>query len=161
MTIKVGDKIPSVKLKYMGANGPAEITTDELFAGKKVVLFGLPGAFTPTCSAKHVPGFVQHADAIKKKGVSTIACISVNDAFVMGAWGKEQGAGEKVMMLADGNADFTKAAGLEQDLSAAGLGLRSKRYAMIVDKGAVKWMGVEEAPGKLEASSAEAVLTHL
>lgn len=120
MTIKVGDKIPSVKLKHMGANGPAEITTDELFMGKKVVLFGLPGAFTPTCSAKHVPGFLQHADEIKKKGVSTIACISVNDAFVMGAWGKDQGVGDKVMMLADGSADFTKAAGLELDLTAAG-----------------------------------------
>ncbi|HEY6336225.1 MAG TPA: peroxiredoxin [Alphaproteobacteria bacterium] len=161
MTIKVGDKIPSVKLKHMGANGPAEITTDELFMGKKVVLFGLPGAFTPTCSAKHVPGFLQHADEIKKKGVSTIACISVNDAFVMGAWGKDQGVGDKVMMLADGSADFTKAAGLELDLTAAGLGVRSKRYAMIVDKGVVKWMGIEEAPGKLEASGADAVLKHL
>jgi peroxiredoxin len=161
MTIKVGDKIPSVKLKYMGANGPAEITTEELFKGKKVVLFGLPGAFTPTCSAKHVPGFVQHAEAIKKKGVSTIACLSVNDAFVMGAWGKDQGAGDKVMMLADGNADFTKAVGLDADLSAAGLGTRSKRYAMIVEDGAVKWMGIEEAPGKLEKSGAEAVLQNL
>ncbi|MFI5022835.1 MAG: peroxiredoxin [Alphaproteobacteria bacterium] len=161
MTIKAGDKIPSVKIKYMGANGPSETTTDELFKGKKAVLFGLPGAFTPTCSAKHVPGFVQNADAIKQKGVGTIACISVNDAFVMGAWGKAQGAGDKVMMLADGNADFTRAVGLEQDLSAAGLGVRSKRYAMVIDNGVVKWLGVEEAPGKLEASSAENVLKQL
>jgi peroxiredoxin len=161
MTIKVGDKIPSAKLKYMGANGPAETTTDDLFKGKKVVVFGLPGAFTPTCSAKHVPGFVQHADQIKKKGVASIACVSVNDAFVMGAWGKDQGAGDKVMMLADGNADFTRAIGLEQDLSGAGLGVRSKRYAMIVDNGTVKWLGVEEAPGKLEKSGAEVVLQQL
>ena len=161
MTIKVGDKLPSAKLKYMGSSGPAEIATDELVKGKKVVLFGLPGAFTPTCSAKHVPGFVQQADALRKKGVAAIACISVNDAFVMGAWGKDQKAGDKVMMLADGNADFTKAVGLEQDLSGAGLGLRSKRYAMIVDNGVVKWMAIEDAPGKLEKSSAEAVLQHL
>jgi len=161
MTIKVGDKIPSAKLKYMGANGPAETTTDDLFKGKKVVVFGLPGAFTPTCSAKHVPGFVQHAAEIKKKGVASIACVSVNDAFVMGAWGKDQGAGDKVMMLADGNADFTRAIGLEQDLSGAGLGVRSKRYAMIVDNGTVKWLGVEEAPGKLEKSGAEVVLQQL
>lgn len=161
MTIKVGDKLPSAKLKYMGSSGPAEITTDELVKGKKVVLFGLPGAFTPTCSAKHVPGFVQQADALRKKGAGAIACISVNDAFVMGAWGKDQKAGDKVMMLADGNAEFTKALGLEQYLSGAGLGLRSKRYAMIVDNGVVKWMGVEDAPGKLEKSSAEAVLQHL
>ncbi|MFI4989038.1 MAG: peroxiredoxin [Alphaproteobacteria bacterium] len=161
MTIKPGDKLPTVKIKYMGANGPAETTTDELFKGKKSVLFGLPGAFTPTCSAKHVPGFVQNAAALKAKGVATIACISVNDAFVMGAWGKDQGAGDKVMMLADGNADFAKAVGLEQDLSAAGLGVRSKRYAMVIDDGTVKWLGVEEAPGKLEASSAENVLKQL
>ncbi len=161
MTIKPGEKLPNVKIKYMGANGPTETTTGELFAGKKAVLFGLPGAFTPTCSAKHVPGFVHNAAAIKAKGVGTIACISVNDAFVMGAWGKDQGAGDKVMMLADGNADFAKAAGLEQDLSAAGLGVRSKRYAMVIDDGTVKWLGVEEAPGKLEASSAENVLKQL
>lgn len=161
MTIKVGDKIPSAKLKYMGSGGPAEITTDEIFKGKKVVLFGLPGAFTPTCSSKHVPGFVQNVAAIKGKGVATIACVSVNDAFVIGAWGKDQGTGDKVMMLADGNADFTKAIGLDADLSAAGLGTRSKRYAMIVDNGIVKWMGVEEAPGKLEKSGADAVLQQL
>ncbi|HUC60821.1 MAG TPA: peroxiredoxin [Alphaproteobacteria bacterium] len=162
MTIKVGDKVPAGKVKYMGADGkPAELSTDDLFKGKKVVLFGLPGAFTPTCSAKHVPGFVQQAGALKAKGVATIACISVNDAFVMGAWGKDQGSGDKVMMLADGSADFTKALGLEQDLSAAGLGVRSKRYAMIVEDGTVKWMGVEDAPGKLEHSGADQVLAHL
>ena len=160
MTIKAGDKIPSGKLKYMGPNGPAELSTDELFKGKKVVVFGLPGAFTPTCSAKHVPGFVQQAAAIKGKGVATIACVSVNDAFVMGAWGKDQGSGDKVMMLADGSATFTKSIGLEQDLSAAGLGVRYKRYAMVVDDGKVKWLGIEEAPG-LSVSSAESVLKQL
>src|SRR5260221_13506985 len=108
MTIKVGDKVPSVKLKHMTAEGVKDITTDELFGDKKVVLFALPGAFTPTCSAKHLPGFIQNADAIKQKGVDAIACLSVNDAFVMGAWGDQQGAGDKVMMLADGNGDFTR-----------------------------------------------------
>jgi glutaredoxin/glutathione-dependent peroxiredoxin len=161
MAIKVGDKLPSVNFTYMGPNGPAQISTDDLTNGKKVVLFGLPGAFTPTCSAKHVPGFVQQADAIKKKGVATIACVSVNDAFVMNAWGKDQNVGDKVMMLADGSAVFTKAAGLELDLSGLGLGVRSKRYAMILDNGVVKWMGVEEVPSQLVESGADKVLAHL
>ena len=117
MTIKVGDKIPSAKLRVMSSEGPKEVTTDELFKGKKVVLFALPGAFTPTCSAKHLPGFVQHADTLRKKGVDAIACLSVNDAYVMGAWGKDQKVGDKVMMLADGNAEFTRAVGLENDSS--------------------------------------------
>ncbi|MCC7275056.1 MAG: peroxiredoxin [Alphaproteobacteria bacterium] len=160
MTIAVGQKVPSVKLKTMTGEGPKDITTDELFSGKKVVLFALPGAFTPTCSAKHLPGFVQHAGAIKGKGVDTIACLSVNDAFVMGAWGKDQNVGDKVMMLADGSGDFTKALGLELDLTPNGMGVRSKRYAMIVDDGVVKALDVE-APGKFEVSSAESVLKQL
>src|SRR5580700_8938008 len=122
MTIKVGDKVPSVKLRHMTADGVKEISTDELFTGKKVVLFALPGAFTPTCSAKHVPGFVQNADALKAKGVDAIACLSVNDAFVMGAWGENQKVGDKVMMLADGNGDFTRAVGLEMDGTRFGMG---------------------------------------
>ena len=161
MTIQVGDKVPNTTLKHMTGDGPADISSNELFAGKKVVLFGLPGAFTPTCSAKHVPGFVANADAIKAKGVDTIACISVNDAFVMGAWGKDQGVGDKVLMLADGNGEFTKAAGLELDLAGFGMGGRSTRYAMVVDDGKVTSLAVEENPGGLDASSAEKVLDAL
>jgi peroxiredoxin len=157
MSIKVGDKIPSVKLKHMTAEGPKDVVTDELFAGKKVVLFALPGAFTPTCSAKHVPGFVQHFEALKAKGVDLVACLSVNDAFVMGAWGKDQQAGDKVLMLADGNADFTKAVELGFDGSGYGMGYRSQRYAMVIDDGVVTALHVEQ-PGAFEVSSAESVL---
>ena len=160
MTIKVGDKIPSAKLHVMTEQGPKDVTTDEIFKGKKVVLFALPGAFTPTCSAKHLPGFVQNASAIRAKGVDTIACLSVNDAFVMGAWGKDQKVGDKVMMLADGNAEFTRALGLDNDNSSYGMGLRSKRYAMVVDNGVVKALNVEK-PGSFEVSSAEAVMKAL
>ena len=160
MTIQVGDKIPSATLRHMTENGPQEITTDEIFAGKKVVLFALPGAFTPTCSEKHLPGFVAKADEIKAKGVDTIACLSVNDAFVMGAWGRDQGVGDKVQMLADGSAQFTKAVGLELDLTERGLGLRSGRYAMVVDDGVVQSLHVEEAGG-LDVSAAEKVLDSL
>ena len=160
MTIKVGDKVPSVKLKHKTDDGVKDITTDELFAGKKVVLFALPGAFTPTCSAKHVPGFVTNIDALKAKGVDTVACLSVNDAFVMSAWGKDQNVGEKIMMLADGNGDFTKAVGLTMDGTGYGMGLRSQRYAMVVDNGVIKKLHVE-APGAFEVSSAEAVLKAL
>jgi len=160
MTIEVGDRIPSVTLAQMTADGPAAVSTDELFSGKKVVLFALPGAFTPTCSAQHVPGFVQNADDIKAKGVDTIACLSVNDAFVMGAWGKDQGVGDKVLMLADGSADFTKAVGLELDLTERGFGLRSQRYAMIVDDGVVTALNVEDG-GAFQVSSAEAILAAL
>ena len=160
MTIKVGDKIPSATLREMTADGPKPVTTDELFAGKKVALFALPGAFTPTCSAKHVPGFVQNAEALKAKGIDTIACLSVNDAFVMGAWGKDQGAGDKVRMLADGNGEFTAAVGLEMDGSKFGMGKRSQRYAMIVDNGVVTTLDVE-APGAFEVSSAEHMLGQL
>ena len=160
MTIKVGDKIPSVKLMTMTADGPKPITTDDVFKGKKVVLFALPGAFTPTCSAKHLPGFVEKFSALKGKGVDTIACLSVNDAFVMGAWGKDQKVGDKVLMLADGSGDFTKAVGLELDLTDRGLGKRSQRYAMVVDNGVVRTLNVE-APGAFEVSSADAMLKAL
>ena len=160
MTIKVGDKVPSATLMQMKDGGPKPVKTDDLFAGKKVVVFALPGAFTPTCSAKHLPGFVQNADALKQKGIDAVACISVNDAFVMGAWGDQQGAGDKVMMLADGNGDFTRAVGLEMDGSRFGMGKRSQRYAMVVDNGVVKELNVEE-PGAFAVSSAEHVLKQL
>ncbi len=160
MTIKVGDKIPSATLMQMKDGGPKPVKTDELFAGKKVVVFALPGAFTPTCSAKHLPGFVQNADAIKAKGVDAIACVSVNDAFVMGAWGDQQKVGDKIMMLGDGNGDLTKALGLEMDGSRFGMGKRSQRFAMIVDNGVVKQLNVEE-PGAFAVSSAEHVLKQL
>jgi glutaredoxin/glutathione-dependent peroxiredoxin len=160
MAIKVGDRIPSAKLRHMTAEGPKEISTDDIFKGKKVVLFAVPGAFTPTCSVKHLPSFVQNADAIKAKGVDTIACLAVNDAFVMGAWGKAQGTDGKVLMLADGNATFTKELGLEMDGSGFGLGTRSKRYAMIVQDGVVKQLNVEN-PGAFEVSSADAVMKAL
>jgi peroxiredoxin len=160
MTIKVGDKLPSVTLKYMNKDGMQTATTDDLFKGKKAVLFGLPGAFTPTCSAKHLPGFVTHAEDLKQKGVDVIACLSVNDAFVMDAWGKAQNAGEKVMMLADGNADFAKATGLTMDGTGYGMGLRTSRWAMVLEDGKVKTLNVE-APGAFEVSSAEAVMKTL
>jgi peroxiredoxin (alkyl hydroperoxide reductase subunit C) len=160
MTIKVGDTIPSMKLMVATADGPKEISTDEIFKGKKVVLFAVPGAFTPTCSAKHLPGFVQLADDLKAKGVDTIACIAVNDAFVMGAWGKDQGTGDKILMLADGAAAFAKAIGLELDLNARGMGWRSQRYALIAEDGKVTHLGVE-APGGFEVSKAEAILAAL
>jgi peroxiredoxin len=160
MTIKVGDKIPSMKLMVATMDGPKEISTDEIFKGKKVVLFAVPGAFTPTCSIKHLPGFVANADAFKAKGVDTVACIAVNDAFVMGAWGKEQGTGDKVTMLADGAAAFAKAIGLELDLNARGMGWRSQRYALVAEDGKVTHLGIE-APGGFEVSKAEAVLAAL
>ena len=160
MTIEKGQTIPAARMRIMTADGPKDLTTDDLFKGKKVALFGLPGAFTPTCSAKHLPGFVQNADAIKKKGVNTIACLSVNDAFVMDAWGKAQNAGDKVLMLADGNADFSKAVGLTMDGTGYGMGLRASRYAMVVENGVVKALNVE-APGAFEVSSAEAVMKAL
>ena len=157
MTIKAGDKIPSATLMEMQDGSPTPLTTDSLFAGKKVALFALPGAFTPTCSAKHVPGFVQNYDALKAKGIDDILCLSVNDAFVMGAWGKDQGAGDKVRMIADGNGEFTQAVGLEFDASKFGLGKRSQRYSMIVDNGVVTSLNVEE-PGAFEVSSADHML---
>jgi glutaredoxin/glutathione-dependent peroxiredoxin len=160
MTIKVGDTIPSATLMQMKDGGPKPVKTDDLFAGKKVVVFALPGAFTPTCSAKHLPSFVQNADAIKAKGIDAIACVSVNDAFVMGAWGEQQKVGDKIMMLGDGNGDLTRALGLEMDGSRFGMGKRSQRFAMIVDNGVVKQLNVEE-PGAFAVSSAEHILTQL
>ena len=159
MSIQEGDRIPQVNFTHMTADGPKSISSDEVFAGKKVVLFALPGAFTPTCSASHLPGFVVNADKLKAAGVDTIACLSVNDAFVMDAWGKSQNA-EELLMLADGSADFTKAMGLELDLLERGMGIRSQRYAMLVDDGVVTKLNVE-APAKFEVSSAEAMMALL
>ena len=158
MTIKVGDKVPEGMMTVMGAEGPAGISTADIFDGKKVVLFAVPGAFTPTCSMAHLPGFVVHVDAIKAKGVDTVACMSVNDVFVMDAWGKAANA-EHLMMLADGNGDFTKALDLVLDASVYGMGARSKRFAMVVDDGVVSLLNIDEAA--LEATSAEAILAAL
>ena len=160
MAIQVGDKVPEGALGHKTSEGISPVTTGELFGGKKVVLFSVPGAFTPTCSAKHLPGFVQQADAIKAKGVDTIACMAVNDPFVMEAWGKDQDVDDKVMMLADGSAKFTQALGLELDLNEMGLGTRSQRFAMIVDDGTVTELMIDPA-GEFGASSAESVLEKL
>ncbi len=157
MTIKVGDTIPAMKLTVASADGPKEVSTDELFKGKKVVLFATPGAFTPTCSARHLPGFVEHAAAIQAKGVDSIVCLAVNDAFVMGAWAKDQGVDGRIVMLADGSGQFTRALGLELDLVARGLGVRSQRFALIAVDGKVTHLAVE-APGGFEVSKAEAIL---
>ena len=157
MTMQVGEKIPDVKLKAVTAEGKQEeIGTRELFQGKKAILFGVPGAFTPTCSAKHLPGFVAQYDELKAKGVDLVACLSVNDAFVMEAWGKDRGALGKVVMLADGSAAFTKAAGLELDLTGAGLGLRCKRWAAVLEDGVVKSLDVDDKG--LESTSCEVQL---
>lgn len=160
MTIKVGDSIPDVTLKCVTADGAKDISTKEFFGGKKVVLFALPGAFTPTCSAKHLPGFVEKAMEIKAKGIDAIACLSVNDFFVMEAWGKQHAALDQIMLLADGNGDLTNALGLGFDAKGAGMGTRSQRYAMIVENGVVQKLDVE-APSKFEVSSAEAILKTL
>lgn len=160
MTIKVGDKVPSATLTQMQGGAPQPLKTDDLFNGKKVALFALPGAFTPTCSAKHLPGYIQHAEELHAKGVDTIACVSVNDAFVMGAWGEQQNAGDKVLMLADGNGDYTRALGLELDASGFGMGKRSQRFAIVVDKGIATHVDVEAA-GQFKVSAAEYVLAQL
>ena len=154
MTIKVGDKLPEATFMTMTAEGPKPMTTAEFFGNKKVALFAVPGAFTPTCSKTHMPGFVDRADELKKKGF-TVACTSVNDAFVMGEWAKATGATGKITMLADGSADFAKKVGLDLDLAARGLGIRSKRYAMAVENGVVKVLNVEDAPSGVDKSSAE------
>ena len=159
MAIKAGDKIPDCTLKTMGDKGPQDIATRDIFSGKKVLLFAVPGAFTPGCSLTHLPGYVVNADKIKAQGVDTIACMSVNDAFVMGAWGNDQNASE-ILMLADGNADFTAALGLELDGSGFGMGTRSQRFAMIVEDGTVSHLNVEDGPG-IDASSAETMMTLL
>jgi peroxiredoxin len=160
MTIKTGDRLPDAEVQRMGADGVETLHSSELFAGKKVVLFALPGAFTPTCSAAHLPGYVVHADALREKGVDSIICLSVNDAFVMDAWGKQHNAEDRVMMIADGSARFSKAVGLELDLDARGMGMRSQRYAMVVNDGVVEQLHVE-APGKFEVSDAETILASL
>lgn len=160
MAIKVGDQMPSGTLSQMTKDGPQKISTDQLFKGKKVVLFSVPGAFTPTCDAKHLPGFIQHAHDIKAKGVDTIACLAVNDVFVMGAWGKASGAGDKVVMLADGNAEYTKKLGLELDATGFGMGIRGQRFSLIVDDGKVTHVNVE-GPGEFKVSSAEHALSQL
>ncbi len=158
--IKIGDKIPAMKLMLATPEGPREVDTAELLGTGKVVLFAVPGAFTPTCSAKHLPGFVKLAPEFKAKGVNKIVCLAVNDAFVLGAWAKEQKAGEAVLMLADGSAAFTKALGLELDLTARGMGVRSQRFAAVIEDGVVKKLAVEE-PGGFDVSRAEAVLASL
>ncbi len=158
MTISVGDKMPSGSLMTMGENGPEEVSTEEMFGGKKVVLFGLPGAFTPTCSAQHVPSYVENHTALAAKGVDAVGCMAVNDAFVMGAWGKDQQVGNKVTMLADGSADYTRALGLELDLTARGMGLRCTRFAIVVDDGTVSAVQVEDNPGGIEKTGALAIL---
>ena len=159
MTIQVGDKVPSATFKVMTADGPQDMSTDEVFSGKKVVFFAVPGAFTPGCSMTHLPGFVVNADAIKAKGADTIACMAVNDAFVMGAWGQAQNV-EEILMLADGNGEFTAALGLELDASGFGMGNRAQRFGMIVDDGTVSYLGIE-APGEIKVSSAEMMLEKL
>ena len=160
MTIQVGDTLPQATFMTMGADGPQPLSSDDLFKGRRVALFAVPGAYTPTCSAKHLPGFKEKAQDLRAKGVDQIACISVNDVFVMGAWGKDQDAGDDVLMLADGNGDFTKAVGLEMDGSKYGMGLRSQRYSMIVNDGKVEQLNVEQG-GEFRVSSAEYLLDQL
>jgi len=160
MSIQKGDKVPASTFMTMGADGPEPIDTDSLFNGKRVVLFAVPGAFTPTCSAKHLPGFKERAGELSAKGVDTIACTSVNDVFVMGAWGESQGISDEVMMLADGNGAFAKAIDLELDGSGFGMGSRSQRYAMVVDNGTVENIFVEQG-GEFKVSSADYVLENL
>jgi glutaredoxin/glutathione-dependent peroxiredoxin len=160
MTIKAGDRMPSGTLKTMTKDGIKDLSTDELFRGKKVVLFSVPGAFTPTCDAKHLPGFVEQAAQIKAKGVDTIACMAVNDVFVMNAWGKASNVGDKVLMLADGNGDYAKALGLEMDGRGFGLGMRGQRFAIVVDDGVAKKVNIE-APKEFKVSAAEYVLGQL
>jgi peroxiredoxin len=161
LTIAVGDRLPQATFKVKTPEGLGEITTEELTKGKKVALFAVPGAFTPTCSAKHLPSFLQHAEALKAKGIDTIACVAVNDAFVLDAWARSQNVQGKVLMLADGSAAFTKALGLDFDGTAAGLGSRSKRYSMLVEDGVVKALNVEASPGVMEVSGADRLLALL
>ena len=160
MTIKVGDPMPQGQFTVMGSKGPEPLATDAIFAGKKVVLFSVPGAFTPTCSAKHLPGFVENAAALKAKGVDTLACVAVNDVFVMSAWGKAGNVGDAVLMLADGNGEYARALGLELDASGFGMGKRGKRFSLIVNDGIVTHVNIEP-PGQFGVSSAEAALAQL
>jgi peroxiredoxin len=160
MAVKVGDRVPSVTLRYLTPEGVKAVSSEEFFKGKKVAVFGLPGAYTRTCSSRHLPGYVQNAEALRQKGIDTIACLSVNDAFVMDAWGKEHGAPDKVIMLGDGSCEFTEAIGLTVDRIGAGMGIRSQRYSMIVDDGVIKELHVEPS-GEYGVSSAEAMLARL
>ncbi len=160
MTIKAGDKMPEGKFTRMGRDGPQKVTTDELFKGKRVVLFSVPGAFTPTCDAKHLPGYVELADQIKAKGVDAIACTAVNDVFVMNAWGKSGGVGDKILMLADGNGEYVKALGLELNATGFGMGTRGQRFAIIVKDGVATHVNIE-APGEFKVSAADYVLKQL
>jgi peroxiredoxin len=160
MTIKVGDRMPEGKFKTMGEKGPQDLSTAQLFDGKRVVLFSVPGAFTPTCSAKHLPGYVELADKLRAKGVDTIACMAVNDVFVMNAWGKASNVAGKVLMLADGNGEYARALGLEMDGRGFGMGMRGQRFAIVVDKGVAKQVDIE-APGQFKVSAAEAVLAQI
>jgi peroxiredoxin len=157
MTIKAGDRIPDGKLKVMGADGPANVAAEELLGKGRVVLFSVPGAFTPTCSAKHLPGFIEQAGALRAKGVAKLVCLAVNDVFVMGSWGKSAGAGDTVVMAADGNGDYTRALGLELDARGFGMGMRGQRFALVIEDGVVKQVQVE-APGEFKVSSAEHIL---
>jgi len=159
--LKQGDRLPDVTLKQMTADGPTDVSIADYTRGRKVVIFALPGAFTPTCSENHLPGYVQHAGALRDKGVAAVACLSTADFFVMDAWGKSRGVGSEVDMLSDGNHTFTQAVDMAIDLSSAGLGERSNRYAMIVDDGVISWIGVEDNAGEAVASAAEAVLEQL
>jgi len=161
MAIKVGDKVPSVNFKKLTSEGLIDISADDYFRGRKVALFSVPGAFTPTCSAQHLPGYIGNADALKANGVDAIACVSVNDAFVMQAWGESAGAGDAVEMLADGNGEFARATDLTLDGSGFGLGERSTRYSMLVEDGVISMLNVESNPGELDVSSAEKLLEHL
>ena len=161
MTIAVGDKLPEATFKVRTPDGLKDVTTQELTAGKKVVLFAVPGAFTPTCHAKHVPSYLENLDALRAKGVDAVACVAVNDAFVLDAWGKAVGSDGKLMLLSDGNATFTKAVGLDFDGSGFGLGTRSKRYSMLVENGVVKALNIEESPGVMEVSGADRILAAL
>ena len=160
MTIKIGDNLPAGKFRIMGEGGPQDLASSQLFDGKRVLLFGLPGAFTPTCSARHLPGYVSQADELKQHGIDAIACLSVNDVHVMNAWGKSAHADGKVLMLADGNGDYTRALGLEIDLSAAGMGRRSRRFALVARNGVVEELNVE-APGEFKVSGADAMLCRI
>jgi peroxiredoxin len=160
MSIQVGDRMPQGKFRVMSVEGPRDLTTDELFQGKRVLLFSVPGAFTPTCSAKHLPGYISRLDELRQHGIDTIACMAVNDVFVMSAWGKSAGADGKVTMLADGNADYARALGLELDASKGGMGTRSKRFALVVKDGVIEHLNIE-APGEFKVSSAEHMLSQI
>ncbi len=161
MAIAVGERLPDATFKVRTPDGLKDMTTKDIFGGKRVVLFAVPGAFTPTCHAKHLPSYLEHHEALRAKGIDTVACVSVNDAFVLDAWGKAGGAGDRIIMLADGNATFTKAIGMDFDGSGFGLGTRSKRYSMLVDDGVVKALHVEDAPGTMEVSGADRILALL